>query len=165
MRALALTIVVVALAGCATNPTPQAKDVRGTVQDRLAAAAEKAADAVRTLAEVEQAKLAVEGGGAGAAVAQPTFEVPAALAQEVTINWVGPLEPFVKKLADRAEYGFQPLGARPSVPIIVKVDSRKRRLLDILQDVGLQAGRRADVAVRFEPDGHGVVEVRYAAQP
>ena len=77
----------------------------------------------------------------------------------MTVNWVGPVEPIGKTLADRAGYGFVVVGAPPPVPVVVSLDVENAPVIDILRNVGLQLGQRADIKV----DGtRKVVEVHYA---
>lgn len=118
----------------------------------LAEAADKASNALETLAAVEQAK-------APAVAVQPIHNAPPELSRAMTITWVGPAEGLVKKLADRASYTFIAVGDRPPVPLTVNIDAENQPIIDILRDVGLQFGQRADVKV----DGvRQMVEVHYA---
>jgi defect-in-organelle-trafficking protein DotD len=74
---------------------------------------------------------------------------------------VGPLAPVVQVLASRAGYQFVETGKLPAQPVLVRLDATERPLIEILQDVGLQAGSRATVI----PDiGQRQIEVRYAAE-
>ena len=51
------------------------------------------------------------------------------------------------------------MGDRPPVPLTVNIDAENQPIIDILRDVGLQFGQRADVKV----DGvRQMVEVHYA---
>lgn len=165
MRSLVLAVVLsVALAagGCAPESQEKPKvsgPPKSTVEDRLTVAAEKAAAALGTLAEIEQALQ-----GPSSASAPTDFAVvPVELAQKVTIApaWVGPLEPLVRRLAERADFKFQVVGLRPKTPLVVRLEATERPLVDLLRDIGLQVGGKADIVVDASP-GHRVFEVRYA---
>ena len=121
----------------------------------LAEAADKASNALETLATVEQAK-------APAIAVQPIHNAPAELKRAITITWVGPAEGLVRKLADRASYTFISLGDKPPIPLTVNIDAENRPIIDVLRDAGLQLGMRADIKV----DGvREMVELHYAPVP
>jgi len=75
------------------------------------------------------------------------------------VNWVGPVEPITKTLADRAGYNFLTIGNPPPVALVVSVDAENRPVIDVLRDIGLQLGMRADVRV---DGGKRLVELHYA---
>lgn len=123
-----------------------------TVTLRLADAADRAAAALEGLSLVEQARTP-------ALESPAVVDAPPELRNPITVSWTGGLEPLISRLAARAEYGFETLGVAPEAPIIVDVKADARPLIDVLRDLGLQAGNRADVAI--DPSRR-VIEVRYA---
>lgn len=157
--------ILLILAGCAPRYDFVGRDVKVLPQDRpppsvtpvnlvderLADAAKKASDALQRLAAIEQ-------------VRTPQADVPiigvapAELEQLITIDWVGPVEPIARRLADRAGYGFRTIGDAPTVPVIVTIYAVEERVVDVLRNIGFQAGGRAEVAVDA---GLRMVEVRY----
>lgn len=118
----------------------------------LAEAADKASDALQTLAAVEQSR-------APAVAVQPIHNAPPELMRAMTITWYGPAEGLVRKLADRASYTFLAVGDKPPVPITVSIDVENQPVIDTLRDVGLQLGVRADVKV---DSTRRMVEIHYA---
>lgn len=147
-------LVLAALSACATPPddTPQLVASPDRVSLMLAEAADKASTALETLAAVEYARTPD-------VAVSPVDNAPAELRRAITVNWVGPAEPILKKLAERASYGFMAIGQPPSVPLVVTIDAENRPVIDVLRDLGLQLGGRADVKV----DGtRGMVELHYA---
>ena len=118
----------------------------------LAEAADKASEALQTLAAVEQSQ-------APAVAVQPIHNAPPELRRTMTVTWMGPAEALVKKLANRASYSFITLGDRPPVPLTVNIDAENKPVIDILRDVGLQFGSRADVKVDSVKQ---MVEIHYA---
>lgn len=134
------------------NDNPQLVASPDKVSLMLANAADRASVALETLAAVEQAR------SPDIAVA-PITNAPAELKRAVTVNWVGPVEPVAKKLADRAGYIFQSIGSQPPVPIVVSVDVENQPVIDVFRSIGLQLGTRADIKVDA---GRRVVEVHYA---
>lgn len=155
-----LALAALALAGCGETSRPfaflePARDISVTapnpVDERLAQAAGDAADALSTLAAIEQARTP------NAAIGR-VENAPAALQRAVTVRWNGPIMPITKRLAERAGYGFRVLGTDPPVPVVVNLNARERSVIDLLRDIGLQAGTRADIAVDASNQR---VEVRY----
>jgi defect-in-organelle-trafficking protein DotD len=141
------------LAGC-QNPTvtPVATEP-DIVTVKLAQAADKASNALDSIAGIEQQR----------SPATPPLEdytgAPPNLMQPVSIRWSGGIEPVTKTLAERAGLRFRVKGNVPPIPLTVNVDAYQQPILHVLHDIGLQAGHRADLAV----DGaSGVVELRYA---
>lgn len=153
-RLLALAVLVLLVAACTQKPEPHPQLVAtpDKVSLMLAEAADRASTALETLASVEQAR------SPGVAVG-PISDAPDELQRAITVNWVGPVEPIAKKLADRAGYMFQPVGSAPPVPVVVSVDVENKPVIDVLRSVGLQLGMRADIRV----DGNRrIVEIHYA---
>jgi defect in organelle trafficking protein DotD len=119
---------------------------------RLASAVDKASAALQTLASVEQAR------NPNASIQQVPY-APQELRRTVTIDWVGPIEPIMRRLADRAGYDMQVNGDLPPAPVVISLNAREKSVIEVLRDVGLQAGQRADVVV--DPE-HRIVELNYA---
>ncbi len=157
-----LTVLVsaCALSACAPgqpifNRTPQVVASPDKVSAQLAEAADRASVALETLAAVEQAR------SPGIAVA-PIENAPPELRRAITVNWVGPVEQITKTLADRAGYSFNVIGNKPVTPVVVSLDVENKPVIDVLRNIGLQLGMRADIRV----DGtRRVVEIQYAPTP
>lgn len=75
------------------------------------------------------------------------------------IDWTGPIEPLVRKLADMTDYKLKILGNEPAIPIIISISQNKAIIADILKNAGMQAGKRANIVVF---PANRVIEVRYA---
>lgn len=118
---------------------------------RLASAVDKASAALQTLASVEQAR------NPGASIQAPP-SAPRELRRTVSVDWVGPIEPIARSLADRAGYQMLVNGDRPSVPVVVSIQAREKSVVEVLRDLGLQAGQRADIVV--DPSRR-IVELNY----
>lgn len=150
-----LTICVMAITGCsadALQTKPQVVATPDKVTLMLADAADKASNALETLAAVEQARSPDIAVG-------PVLDAPPELRRAVTVSWTGPAEPITKMMADRAGYVFQALGDPPPVPIVVTVNAENQQVIDVLRSIGLQLGVRADVRVDA---AKRLVEIQYA---
>lgn len=152
-----LLIAVLLVAACSSvkgfnNDTPQLVAEPDSVSAMLADAADRVASSLEKLAAVEYQR------SPGVAVA-PVADAPVELRRAITVNWVGPVEPIVETLANRSSYSFVVLGSPPPVPIVVSLDVENMPVVDVLRDIGLQMGVRADIRV----DGKNkTVEIQYA---
>lgn len=155
-RALVTALVLVTgIAACAQqqNVTPVAAEP-DIVTVKLAQAADKASQALDSIAGIEQMR------SPATPPAEDYSNVPPNLMQPVSLRWSGPIEPVARALAERAGLKFRVKGAEPPVPLTVNVDAYQQPIMHILRDIGLQAGRRANLAIDSTA---GVIEVRYAA--
>lgn len=75
------------------------------------------------------------------------------------IDWTGPIEPLINRLAEMTDYKLKVLGSSPSIPIIVSISQNKAVIADILKNAGMQAGKRANIVVF---PANRVIEVRYS---
>ncbi len=156
MRPVALFGLCIIISAC----TPQAYSMKDpqlvAAPDRvsalLAESADKASNALQTLAAIEQSR-------APAANVSRLENAPVELRRAVTVSWVGPVDQITKTLSDRASYTFEVLGDKPPVPVVVNVDVTNKPIIDVLRDIGLQLGSRANVRV---DSTRRVVELHYA---
>lgn len=154
---ICLCLCSVVLFGCETaksfsNSTPQLVAEPDSVTAMLADAATRASNSLETLA-------AVEYGRGPAIAAAPIGDAPVNLRRAITVNWIGPAEQITKTLADRASYNFVTVGVAPSVPIVVSIDAENKPVIEVLRDIGLQLGLRADIRVDAEQN---LVELHYS---
>ena len=146
---------VVLVAGCSSNFVNNNNQLAvepDKVSLQLTSAVDRASAALQTLAAVEQKRTP---GYSAASVP----EAPIQLMRTVTFDWTGPIEPVVQKMASRSGYKFRVQGDEPAVPVSVNVTAVENPVIEVLRDIGLQAGRRATVMVDAESE---VVEVSYA---
>lgn len=138
--------------GCTQRvENPQVVASPDKVSLMLADAADRASRSLETLAAVEQAK------SPGVAV-QPIHNAPDELERAITVEWVGPAEQLAQKLADRASYQFLTYGNPPPIPLLVNINVENRPVIEVLRDIGLQLGARADVKVDAQ---RRMVELHY----
>lgn len=130
---------------------PQIVAAPDTVSAMLASAADRASQSLQTLAAIEAARTPATQVG-------PVGNAPSELRRSITVNWIGPVEPITQTLAERASYEFLTIGTPPPVPVVVSLDVENRPVIDVLRDIGLQLGIRADIKV----DGQRrLVEIHY----
>ncbi len=152
-----VTLALVSLSACAPWQPAHKVDQQLVAEPdpvglRLASAVDKASAALQTLASVEQARTP--------AVAFQTAPVaPKELRRVVSVEWVGPIEPLARRLSERAGYTFRVNGDMPAAPVVVNVTAKQKSVVEVLRDIGLQAGSRADIAVDTDQK---LVELNYA---
>lgn len=155
LRLLAGLVCAVAVAGCAgttKSGNPQVLASPDKVSAMLADAADRAANALQSLAAIEQHQ-------APSAEDAPLTNVPPELRRAVTISWTGPAEPLLTSLADRAGYVFLTFGNPPPVSLVVSVNRENAPVVEVMKDVGLQLGARGTLRVNAE---ERTVELSYA---
>jgi defect-in-organelle-trafficking protein DotD len=147
-----LMFLLVALTACSRNaPHPQLVAEPDQVTLRLAQAADRAANALDTLASIEQVRTPTD-------LPPLAAGAPAELRRSITVNWYGNVEPLLKTLADRASYRFLITGNKPENALIVTINVRNQPVIETLRDVGLQMGTRAQVKVDAAQQ---VIELNY----
>jgi len=156
LQALVLVALAVGISGCSSlekhsDDEPQIVAAPDTVSAMLANAADRASNALETLAAIESVRTPATNIG-------PVGNAPPELQRAITVNWVGPVEPISKTLAQRASYEFLTIGTPPPVPVVVSLDVENRPVIDVLRDLGLQLGVRGDVKVDSQ---RRVIEIHY----
>jgi defect-in-organelle-trafficking protein DotD len=154
---LSALLIALTLTGCETpsiirNDAPQVVASPDSVSLMLANAADKASTALETLAAIEQFN-------SPSVATAPPVNVPTELNRAVTIDWLGPVEQISKTLADQSGYRFVVLGDVPPVPVVVDIDVENRPIIEVMRNIGLQLGRRADLRLDSQ---RRVVELFYA---
>jgi defect-in-organelle-trafficking protein DotD len=154
--AFSMSLMAVIMMGCAIEPKfarPQVVAEPNSVDVMIADAADRATRALETLADIENTKTPVK----SVAVVP---NAPLELQRAVTFEWTGPVEPLVMELAQKAGYNYNTVGDAPTLPVIVNVRATNQPLIDVLRNIGLQMGARADLKVNGQAR---VMEVHYAA--
>lgn len=158
-RTLLATVAAAGMVGCANTPlihheSPESDPALA----RLAIAAENVQRYSNDLAAIESAKYQKEGGQIATA---PKIEYLPTMEQLVSLGdeWHGPVEPLVRELATLSGFTTRTLGVEPPGGVNVTVDTRYRRIIDILVDAGYQSGKRAALRVLAK---ERVIEVEYA---
>lgn len=152
-----VSIWIITLAGCSGSPlthNTRANVDTSELEQKLVVAAESIERSLGTLALLQESKtppllntaplITPEGGMGGCA----------------NIDWTGPIEPLVRKIAEMTDYRVKVLGNEPAIPIIVSISQDKVVLADVLKNAGLQAGKRASIYVF---PANRVIEIRYEA--
>jgi hypothetical protein len=76
-------------------------------------------------------------------------------------EWIGPLEPLLERITQLSGLNdIRYLNVKPANPIIVYVDTKSKKLIDILADSGNQARKRAKVTLKIK---ERLIQVEYSS--
>jgi len=119
---------------------------------KLAEAATSVSHSLQQLAAIEMAT-------------HPTAKLPTppnpgqiGMAQLVSVDWTGPCEPLLKKMAKISRYRLRVLGVRPAIPAIVSVSVKDTLLADVLRNIQLQIEKKARIKLYTSSR---IIELRY----
>ena len=82
------------------------------------------------------------------------------MAQQVSIDWNGPVEPILKQIADDSHYTLRVIGDQPAIPVLVSITAKQQVLADVFRNLQLQVSNYAKI--QLYPDSK-TIELRYAA--
>lgn len=119
---------------------------------RLAQAAEKASGAMHKMAQIEafRTPMPIDQG--------VNTNIPG-MNQVTSLTWTGPIDQVTRTLSEMAGLQFRIGGKAPPLPLVVSVDAHQQPIGQILRDIGLQAGRRADIIINTTTK---TLDLRYA---
>lgn len=80
------------------------------------------------------------------------------MTQISSLNWYGPLQPLLGKIANTAGYTLRVLGDAPATPILIVINVQDEPLANILQNAIYQAAGKATVNVYPNTK---IIELRY----
>ncbi len=88
----------------------------------------------------------------------PLLTPEGGMAGTADIDWTGPLEPLLEKIASMTDYNLKIMGSPTPIPIIVSITQSKAIIADILKNASLQAGKRVNIVVF---PANKIIELRY----
>lgn len=149
----------ISLTGCAPSVPPQqpmlSSDDGGLDQAASIKLAEASASVSHSLVELAEIEKAVH---PGARIPPPPNAVCIGMAKLASVNWTGPVEPLIRKIATITHYRVRVLGKSPAIPALVSISAKNTPLADILRDASFQVMKKADVVLY--PRSR-VIEIRY----
>jgi defect in organelle trafficking protein DotD len=159
---------ILLLAGCASNsvPTqntqenmllhaikiPDSQSAQHVTTENLREAASQVTTSLNHLAALEQARTPKT------KLSQPLNAKKIGMNQLASVDWTGPVEPLLKKLAFATHYKLNVLGNAPTVPILVSLNVSNVTMADVYRNIKFQTERFAHIALY--PKQH-VIELRY----
>lgn len=149
------TLLALILASCKSGYY-YAKPTKGRNPDpsvvKLAEAATSISHSLQRLAEIETAT------HPGAVLPPPPNPSLIGMDQLISVDWTGPVEPLLKRIAKASHYRVRALGIPPAIPVIVSVSAQDTLLSDVLRNIELQIERKARIKTYTRSR---VIELRY----
>jgi defect in organelle trafficking protein DotD len=124
------------------------------VDERLADTARTVSQSMQRLASIESAT------HPQVAMPEPVDPESIEMAQKASVDWTGPVEPLVKKVAAASHYQLHVLGQRPAIPTLVKLNAKEQTLAQILRNLGYQIRHAANITVYPK---RKIIELKYVA--
>lgn len=154
---ISLSAWLLFLTGCANNQkvygTHPASPDESSIRPQLEIAANSIERSLLTLAETQEPYQSQ------AINTVPLVTSAGGMGGTVNIDWSGPIEPLLQKIATYTQYKVKVLGNEPAVAIIVSVTGTQMLVADVVKSAGLQAGKRANIVVYPTTK---IIELRYS---
>ncbi len=145
------------ITGCANNQKVYGEEQKSpeesSIRPHLEATASSIEQSLLTLAETQEPYQSQ------AVNTVPLVTNAGGMGGTVNIDWSGPIEPLLQKVASYTQYKVKVLGSEPPVAIIVSVTGKQMLVADVVKSAGLQAGKRANIVVY--PTTR-IIELRYS---
>ena len=141
-----------------TYITAHSAPIMASDRNAQAEVAEAATNASGSLDELSAIDLANSSPSARNRIQQPWNPAAIGMTQLASVDWNGPVEPILNKIAAATGYRLRVLGIQPPIPVLVIVNAQNEMLSDILRDVMYQVHNKASIKVY--PRAH-VLELRY----
>lgn len=153
-------IQIVYISGCSSTPQNVMLMESDPAIQQLIAVANDIASYERRLYQIESSRYIDT--GKEKIVEYDMYYTPS-LAQYYNLGdeWTGPLEPLLERITEMSGLNdIRYLNVKPANPIIVYVDTKSRKLIDILADSGNQARTRAKVTLKVK---ERLIQVEYSS--
>ena len=122
------------------------------VNAQLSSTARTVSNGMQRLAEVESAT------HPQAHMPSPIDARRIGMAQKASVDWTGPAQPLVEKIAAASHYKLHVIGAAPALPVLVNVSVKAQPLANILRNVGYQVQKAANIVIYPRQK---LIEMRY----
>lgn len=136
-----------------TNSAPEAS-VDANSQSQLAEAAQSVNSSMQQLSSIQMAT------HPGVKMAKPVNAAKIGMAQQTSLDWTGPVQPLLSKIAKASGYHVRVLGNTPAIPVIVSINAQDEPLANILRDTRYQVAKKAKIALYPNTK---TIELRYFA--
>lgn len=164
--------IILQLTSCASNSTSIEEDARATMYSRnllaninsdlksssteaamsLTKSAYDVSKSLKKLAEIQRA-------------VHPSAKLPLGpnaakigMANLASIDWNGPAEPLLARLAKNSNYKLRVLGKKPTIPLLIAIDANSQPIADIIRDISFQVQNNATLKIF---PSKKIVELRY----
>jgi hypothetical protein len=150
---LSLSLAALTLAGCSSQPKPE-RIMKYITTDSAPVGSNNASTEQELMQASSSVSTSMQNLSAVQSAATPAVRTPApitpqgtGMTQRVSINWIGPVQPILQKLAGNAGYRVQVIGSKPSMPIIVSINVHNQALADIYRSIVYQSQSQASLSL------------------
>jgi defect-in-organelle-trafficking protein DotD len=145
------------LSGCSTKssivPTSSNdRQIRIDAEAKLAEAAASISNSLTELASIEKSNQKTS------KLRSPVDSEMVGMNQLTSIDWSGPVEPLVRKLAGLCNYQLKVLGTEPGIPVLVSITAKDMTVSDILRNINFQCASKANIEIY---PASRIIELRY----
>lgn len=162
LKSLWLLPVIIVLAGCTVHKqltysyiTTDSAPVKTSDVNAQAQLAEASVDTSHSLQEIASIQLALH---PKSKLPEPLNPALIGMAQQTSLDWTGPIEPLLKKIATASHYRLRVLGNAPAIPVMVAINANNVPLADILRNATFQAEKKANITLY---PATRIIELRY----
>ena len=158
-------IIALSLAGCSSGKRivdlnlhyvdAKTTPVNSTNQHAQAQIAETATSVSHSLQDLSAIELA---NNPGTPMPKPANAKALGMSQLTSVDWSGPVEPILRKIAKLSHYRLNIIGKKPAIAVLTNLSARNETLANILRDIRYQVANQARVAVYPK---QRVIELRY----
>ena len=113
----------------------------GEAQAQVAEAATAVGHSLQQLSAMELAT------HPGKKIPKPFTAKGTGMGQIASVDWTGPAEPLLRKIAKATHYHLRIVGHKPAIPVLVSVNMRNQPVAAILRNVTYQIVTKANIAV------------------
>ncbi|AAO91139.2 type IVB secretion system lipoprotein DotD [Coxiella burnetii] len=150
------------LAGCTTHKkitftyvTTDSVPVKVTERNAQAQLSEAATSVGHSLQQMSAIQMAIH---PKAKLAPPLNPGAIGMAQQTSLDWNGPIEPLLRKIASASHYRLRVLGKKPAIPVLVAINSTDVPLAEILRNATYQVEKKANITLY---PSRRIIELRY----
>ena len=158
MKKITVALFVSLLSGCASQTLPNS--ITPTINTGSDDASIKLAEAARSVSQSLNELKALEKASSPPITKPLPYPSSSGLEKTIaSVDWSGPIEPLLQRIAKLAHFHLEVIGKCPAVPVLVTISSQNTPLSYIIRNANLQAGEKANIIVY---PGIKTIELRYA---
>lgn len=140
MKKITVALFVSLLSGCASQTLPNS--ITPTINTGSDDASIKLAEAARSVSQSLNELKALEKASSPPITKPLPYPSSSGLEKTIaSVDWSGPIEPLLQRIAKLAHFHLEVIGKCPAVPVLVTISSQNTPLSYIIRNANLQIGR------------------------
>jgi len=153
-------VFVLLITGCATTPSPSTSPtISSSSNESSDEAAVQLSEAAASISQsLTDLKAIAKASAPPVNNKRLPYPTSSDMMDTASVDWSGPIEPLLQRIARMSDYKLRVIGARPAIPVLVTITAKNTPVGYIVRDANFQAGTRASV---FAYPGIKVIELRY----